>query len=48
MKRRVGIVFGAVSSWATTEEDVERNLESMMRVAAEVKARKRVAPNVRV
>jgi glutamate/tyrosine decarboxylase-like PLP-dependent enzyme len=29
----------AVSSWATTEEDVERSLESMIRVAAEVKAR---------
>lgn len=29
----------AVSSWATTEKDVERSLESMIRVAAEVKAR---------
>jgi glutamate/tyrosine decarboxylase-like PLP-dependent enzyme len=29
----------AVSSWATTEEDVERSLESMIRVATEVKAR---------
>ena len=29
----------AVSSWATTEEDVERSLESMVHVAAKVKAR---------
>lgn len=30
----------AVSSWATTQEDVERSLESMIRVAAEVRARR--------
>jgi threonine aldolase len=29
----------AVSSWATAEADVERSLESMIRVAAQVKAR---------
>jgi hypothetical protein len=27
-----------VSSWATTAEDVERSLEAMIRVAAEVRA----------
>jgi hypothetical protein len=29
----------SVSSWATTEEDVERSLEAMIRVAKEVGAR---------
>jgi hypothetical protein len=28
----------SVSSWATTEEDVERSLEAMLRVATEVHA----------
>jgi hypothetical protein len=30
----------AVSSWATTEEDVERSLESMIRVASRIKSRR--------
>jgi threonine aldolase len=31
----------AVSSWATTDEDVERSLESMMRVAETIKGRQK-------
>jgi len=31
----------AVSSWATTDEDVERSLESMLRVAETVKGRQK-------
>ena len=33
----------AVSSWATTDEDVERSLESMMRVAEAVKKKRKIA-----
>ena len=31
----------AVSSWATTDEDVERSLESMLRVTETVKGRRK-------
>lgn len=33
----------SVSSWATTEEDVERSLEAMLRVAQDVRARRTAA-----